>query len=97
VVKSGLSPSWNPRPKPSQIMSNNFGLISNSTRVCLGYFGAILLFGPCDFEFWNKVNMFDLCEGAGFQKYEILISKEGLHLKGLFGDFEKFFWANSLI
>jgi hypothetical protein len=40
--------------------------------------------------------MFDLCEGARFQKSEILISIEGLQLKGLFGDFEKFFWANSL-
>jgi hypothetical protein len=77
-------------------VSNDFGLISNFTRVCLGYFGAILLLGPCGFEFCNKVNMFDLCEGAGFQKSEILISIEGLHLKGLFGDFEKFFWANSL-
>jgi hypothetical protein len=37
--------------KPSQIVSNDFGLISNVTRVCLGYFGAILLFVPCGFEF----------------------------------------------
>jgi hypothetical protein len=41
-------------------------LISNFTRVCLGYFGAILLFGPCGFEFWNKVNAIDLCERVGF-------------------------------
>jgi hypothetical protein len=73
VVKSGLSPSRNPRPKPSQIMSNDFGLISNFTRACLVYFGAILLFGPCGFEFWNKVNAVDLCERVGFQNSKILI------------------------
>jgi hypothetical protein len=72
-VTLGLSPSRNPRPKSSQIMSNDFGLISNFVRVCLGYFGAILLFGPCGFEFWNKVNAVDLCEMVGFQKSEILI------------------------
>jgi hypothetical protein len=65
-VKLGLSPSWNPRPKSSKIMSN-------FARVCLGYFGAILLFGPSGFEFWNKVNAVDLCERVGFQKSEILI------------------------
>ena len=43
------------------------------------------------------VNALAFGEGAVFQKYEILISIEGLHLNGLFGDFEKFFWANSLI
>jgi hypothetical protein len=72
-VKLGLSPSWNPRPKLSQIMSNDFGLISNFARVCLGHFGAILLFGPCGFEFWNKVNAVDLCKRVGFQNSEILI------------------------
>jgi hypothetical protein len=30
-------------------------------------------FGPCGFEFWNKVNVVDLCERVGFQKSEILI------------------------
>jgi hypothetical protein len=73
AVKLGVSPSWNPRPKPSQIVSNDFCLISNFARVCLGYFGAILLFGPCGFEFWNKVNVVDLCERVGFQDSEILI------------------------
>jgi hypothetical protein len=73
VVKSGLSPSRNPRPKPIQIMSNDFGLVSNFTRACLGYFGAILLFGPYGFEFWNKVNVVALCEKVGFLKSEILI------------------------
>jgi hypothetical protein len=72
-VKLGLLPSWNPRPKQSQIMSYNFGLISNFARVCLENFGAILLFGPCGFEFWNKVNVVDLCKRVGFQNSEILI------------------------
>jgi hypothetical protein len=72
-AKLGLSPNWNPRPKSSQIVSNNFGLISNFSRVGLGYFCTILLFGPFVFEFWNKVNVVDLCERVGFQKYEILI------------------------
>jgi hypothetical protein len=73
VVKSGLSPNRNPRPQPIQIVSNNFGLISNFTRVCLGYFGTIFLFGPCGFEFWNKVNVVALCEKVGYLKSEILI------------------------
>jgi hypothetical protein len=42
------------------------------------------------------VNALEFGEGAEFQKSEILISIEGPHLNGLFGDFEKFFWANSL-
>jgi hypothetical protein len=69
----GLSPSCNPRPKSRQIVTNDFGLISNFARVCLGYFCAILLFGPIGFEFWNKVNVVDLCDRVGFQKSEILI------------------------
>jgi hypothetical protein len=36
-----------------QIMSNDFGLISNFTRVCLGYFGATLSIEPFGFEFLN--------------------------------------------
>ena len=72
-AKLGLPPRCNPRPKSSQIMSNDFGLISNFARVCLGYSCAILLFGPLGFEFWNKVNMVDLSERVGFQKFKILI------------------------
>jgi hypothetical protein len=44
-VKSALSALFKPRQNPCQFMSNNFGLISNFTRVCLGYFGATLIFG----------------------------------------------------
>jgi hypothetical protein len=72
-VKLGMLPSWNSRPRSSQIVSNDFGLISNFARVCLGYFDTILLFEPCGFEFWNKVDAVDLCERDGFQKSEILI------------------------
>jgi hypothetical protein len=48
------------------------------------------------FELGIMVNALEFGEGAEFQKSEILISIEGLHLKGLFGDFEIFFWAKSL-
>jgi hypothetical protein len=56
-AKLGLSPGWNLRPKSSQIVSNNFGLISNLARVCLRYSCAILLFGPFGFEVWNRLNV----------------------------------------
>jgi hypothetical protein len=52
-VKSALSELSSPRQSPCQIMSNDFGLISNLTRVCLGYFGATLVFGLCGFELWK--------------------------------------------
>jgi hypothetical protein len=41
------------RQNQCQIMSNDFGLISNFTRVCLGNFGATLSIGACGFVFWN--------------------------------------------
>ena len=52
--------------------------------------------GAYDFELGIMVNVLEFGWGAEFQKSKILISIEGLHLNGLFGDFEKFFWANSL-
>jgi hypothetical protein len=42
------------------------------------------------------VNVFEFGEGAEFQKSEILISIRSPHLSGLFGDFAKPFWDNSL-
>jgi hypothetical protein len=54
----------------------------------LGYFGVILLFGPCGFKFWNKVNVVALCEKVGFLKSEILIFLS-LHLSGCFENFAK--------
>jgi hypothetical protein len=44
-VKSALSALFSPRQNPCQIVSNDFGLISNFTRVSLGYFGTTLIFG----------------------------------------------------
>jgi hypothetical protein len=41
-------------------------------------------------------NMFDLCEGAEFQNSKIQIFIGSFHLSGLFGDFAKPFWDNSL-
>ena len=52
--------------------------------------------GDHGFELGIMVNAVEFGWGAEYQKSEILISIEGLHLNGLFGDFEKFFWANSL-
>jgi hypothetical protein len=42
------------------------------------------------------VNMFDLGEGAEFQKSEILIFIGSSHLSALFGDFSKPFWDKSI-
>jgi hypothetical protein len=42
------------------------------------------------------VNVFEFGEGAEFQKSEILIFIGSSHLSGLFGDFAKPFWDNSL-
>jgi hypothetical protein len=54
-VKSALSALFIPKQNQCQIVSNDFGLISNFTRVCLGYFGATLIFGLCGFEFEIQV------------------------------------------
>jgi hypothetical protein len=54
-AKSGLSRLFNPRQNPCQFMSNGFGLSSNFTRVCLGYFGAtICQLDHVDLEFATK-------------------------------------------
>jgi hypothetical protein len=45
-------------------MSNDFGLISNFSRVFLEYFGATLIFGLYGFELWKTGNTFEL--GKGF-------------------------------
>jgi hypothetical protein len=42
------------------------------------------------------VNALEFWVTAEIQKSEIQISIESLQLNGLFGGFEKFFWANSL-
>jgi hypothetical protein len=43
-----------------------------------------------------KVNALEFGLEAEIEKFEFQISLESLHLIGLFGDFEKFFWPNSL-
>jgi hypothetical protein len=53
-------------------MSNDFGLISNFTRVFLGYFGATLIFGLYGFEFWKTGNTSELWEGFKIQIFEFL-------------------------
>jgi hypothetical protein len=52
-VKLAISAVTAQRQILGQIISNNFGLISNFTRVCLGFFGTTLSIGPFGFEFWN--------------------------------------------
>jgi hypothetical protein len=71
-VKSALYALFKPRQNPCQIVSNDFGLISNFTRVCLGYFGATLIFGLCGLEFWKIGNSSELWEGFKIQISEFL-------------------------
>jgi hypothetical protein len=52
--------------------------------------------GAHGFGLGIMVNALEFGWGAEIQKSEIQISIESLQLNGLFGDFEKFFWANSL-
>jgi hypothetical protein len=52
--------------------------------------------GAQGYELGIKVNALEFGLGAEIQKSEFQISLESLHLNGLFGDFEKFFWPNSL-
>jgi hypothetical protein len=66
-VKIALSALFKPRQNPCQIMSNDFGLISNFTRVFLGYFGTTLMIGLYGFEFWKIENTSELWEGFKIQ------------------------------
>jgi hypothetical protein len=72
-VKSALSALFSLRQNPCQIMSNDFGLISNFTKVFLGYFGATLIFGLCGFELWKTENTSELWEGVKIQISEFSI------------------------
>jgi hypothetical protein len=63
-VKPALSALFKPRQNSCQIVSNDFGLISNFVRVFLGYFGATLIFGLCGFEFWKIENTSELWKGV---------------------------------
>jgi hypothetical protein len=44
-LKIAMSALPKPRQNRCQVMSNDLGLISNFSRVFLGYFGATLIFG----------------------------------------------------
>jgi hypothetical protein len=48
-------------------MPNDFGLISNFTRVCVVYFSATLIFGLCGFELWKTENISKLWKGVKIQ------------------------------
>jgi hypothetical protein len=52
--------------------------------------------GAQAFELRIKVNALEFGLEAEIQNSGFQISKEGLQLNGLFGDFEKFFWPKSL-
>jgi hypothetical protein len=66
-VKSALSAMFKPRQNSCQIVSNDFGLLSNFTRVCLGYFGTTLIFVLCGFELWKTENISELWNGVKIQ------------------------------
>jgi hypothetical protein len=59
-LKIALSALPKPRQNMCQVMSNDLGLISNFSRVFLGYFGATLIFGLRGFEFWKIGNTSNL-------------------------------------
>jgi hypothetical protein len=61
-VKIALSALSKQRQNLCQIVSNDFGLISNFSRVFLGYFGATLIFGLYAFELWKIGNTSELWE-----------------------------------
>jgi hypothetical protein len=61
-VKIALSALPKPRQNLCQVVSNDFGLISNFSRVFLGYFGATLIFGLYGFEPWKTGNTSELWE-----------------------------------
>jgi hypothetical protein len=53
LCQVGFVSQLEPRQKLGQNVSNGFGLVSNFTRACLGYFGATLSIWPFGFELWN--------------------------------------------
>jgi hypothetical protein len=61
-MKIALSTLPKPRQNLCQVMSNDFGLISNFSRVFLRYFGATLIFGLYGFEPWKTGNTSEIWE-----------------------------------
>jgi hypothetical protein len=93
-VKIALSALFKPRQNPCQIVSNDFGLISNFTRVFLVYFGATLIFGLYGFEFWKIGNISEPWEGIKIQFSKFLIFFLEALLHGLFWGFWKIQMTN---
>jgi hypothetical protein len=52
--------------------------------VCLGYFGATLIFGFCEFELWKLENTSELWEGVRIQISEFSEFSMELSLEWLF-------------
>jgi hypothetical protein len=61
-LKIALSALSKPRQNLCQVVSNDFGLFPDFSRVFLGYFGATLIFVPYGFEFWKIGNTSELWE-----------------------------------
>jgi hypothetical protein len=59
-LKIALSALSKPRQNRCHVMSNDLCLVSNFSRVFLGYFGATLVFGHRGFEFWKIGNTSEL-------------------------------------
>jgi hypothetical protein len=72
-VKIALSALSKPRQNLCQIVSNDFGLSSNFSKVFLGYFGATSIFGLCRFKLWKTGNTSKLWERVlKFRFFEFL-------------------------
>jgi hypothetical protein len=59
-LKIALSALPKPRQNRCQVVSNDLGLISNFSRVFLGYFGATFIFVLRGSEFWKIGNTSEL-------------------------------------
>jgi hypothetical protein len=61
-LKIALSALSKPRQNICQVVLNDFGWLSNFSRVFIWYFGATLIFGLYGFEFWKTGNTSKLWE-----------------------------------
>jgi hypothetical protein len=76
-VKIALSALFKPRQNLCQIMSNDFGLVSNLARVFLGYFGATLIFGLKDSSFGKQGTHLNFGNGLKFRFLNFWIFPRG--------------------
>jgi hypothetical protein len=72
-----------PRSNGAKTMPHEFGLSSNSSRVCSRKFGTILIFGLFSFEFLKTGNTSNLEKGSEIRNSEFRISHRTL-IQGLF-------------